>query len=89
MDACRFIITGKVQGVFFRGSTREQARRLGLRGYAKNLPDGSVEVVAAGEAAAIESLAVWLHHGPPMATVAEVRRSDLADADMLPGFQVS
>ncbi len=91
MHACRFIVTGKVQGVFFRASTRAQARRLGLRGYATNLPDGSVEVVAAGEATAIESLAAWLRHGPPMAKVAEVRRSELAHfyAEMLAGFEIS
>ena len=49
MAAARFCITGKVQGVFFRASTRKQALRLGLRGYAKNLADGSVEVLAVGK----------------------------------------
>ncbi|MEO6365424.1 MAG: acylphosphatase [Luteimonas sp.] len=91
MQACRFIVTGKVQGVFFRASARDQARRLGLRGYAKNLPDGSVEVVAAGEATAVESLAAWLRHGPPMATVAEVRGSHLVHppVEMPPGFEIA
>lgn len=79
--ACRFIVTGNVQGVFFRASARDEARRLGLRGYAKNLPDGSVEVVAAGDAVAIEALTAWLRHGPPMAKVADVRRSGIAQAD--------
>ena len=56
MDAARFIVTGRVQGVFFRASTREQAQHLGLRGHAKNLADGSVEVLAAGDAVAIDAL---------------------------------
>ena len=52
MSAARFVVSGKVQGVFFRASAREQALKLGLRGYAKNLSDGRVEVLAAGDAAA-------------------------------------
>ena len=76
--AARFRIAGKVQGVWFRASTREQALRLGLRGYAKNLADGSVEVFAAGESGAIESLEQWLRVGPPNARVDAVMRSDAA-----------
>ena len=49
-----------MQGVFFRASTREQARRLGLRGYARNLHDGRVEVVSAGADEAVDALARWL-----------------------------
>ncbi|MEO8802998.1 MAG: acylphosphatase, partial [Rudaea sp.] len=49
MSCARFIISGRVQGVFFRASTREQAQRLKLGGYAKNSPDGTVEVLACGE----------------------------------------
>ncbi len=91
LRACRFIVTGNVQGVFFRSSTCEEARRLGLRGYAKNLPDGSVEVVAAGKAVAIDALGAWLQHGPPMAKVANVHRSEVAhaDAERLDGFAIS
>ena len=81
MPACRFIVTGKVQGVFFRTSAREQGRCLGLRGHARNLPDGSVEVVAVGGTDAIEALAVWLRHGPPMAKVEAVHRSTI-DSDI-------
>lgn len=87
MDAVRFLIEGKVQGVFFRASTREQARRLGLSGMARNLPDGRVEVIAAGEPEAIETLAGWLHHGPPQARVERVERS-LWTAPVPPGFDV-
>jgi acylphosphatase len=68
----RFRVTGKVQGVFFRHSTRLEAERLGVRGTACNLPDGSVEVLAAGSAAAVESLRLWLHRGPATARVDSV-----------------
>jgi acylphosphatase len=71
----RFRVTGRVQGVFFRDSTREQARKLGLTGYASNMPDGSVEVVACGRRDALERLAKWLESGPPMASVEHVESS--------------
>ncbi len=67
---CR--VTGRVQGVFYRASTQEQAQRLGVSGYAKNLPDGSVEVLACGEAEAVEALCDWLWQGPPSARVSTV-----------------
>lgn len=68
----RFFIAGKVQGVWFRASTARQATRLGLVGWAQNLPDGRVEVLAAGAAGAIDQLADWLHVGPPAAEVIQV-----------------
>ena len=76
MPVARFLVGGKVQGVFFRASTREQALKLGLRGYAKNLPDGRVEVLAEGSATALDALERWLHVGPPMARVESVERDD-------------
>ena len=79
MPAAQFIVRGKVQGVWFRASIRAQAERLGLRGHARNLADGSVDVVAAGDADAIDALERWLHVGPPLARVDAVLRSPLAD----------
>ncbi|GAA4998172.1 acylphosphatase [Pseudoluteimonas lycopersici] len=79
MPAARFLVGGKVQGVFFRASTREQALKLGLSGYAKNLPDGRVEVLAEGDAAALDALERWLHVGPPMARVGAVERTDAVE----------
>lgn len=76
MPASRFWVSGKVQGVFFRASTREQALRLGLSGSARNLADGRVEVIAAGDGRSLEKLARWLQEGPPVAEVAEVVRED-------------
>lgn len=75
----RFLVFGKVQGVFFRHSTRLEANRLELRGSARNLPDGSVEVVAQGGAAAVGELHAWLHHGPAQARVDEVRETTADD----------
>lgn len=73
MSRCiRCRVSGRVQGVWFRGSTQQQASRLGLTGYAKNLADGSVEVVACGEEAAIEQLREWLWQGPKAAEVLDV-----------------
>ncbi len=65
----RCLVSGRVQGVFFRASTREEARRLGLSGYARNLADGRVEVLACGPRAAVAELRDWLRQGPPLARV--------------------
>ena len=68
----KFRIEGRVQGVWFRESTRQQAERLGIRGYAVNRADGSVEVVACGDGHSLDTLATWLRDGPPMARVTSV-----------------
>lgn len=89
MNAARFFVSGRVQGVFFRAGTRGQARVLGLRGHARNLADGRVEVLAVGDEAAIERLAQWLRQGPPQARVDRVERLpasvDEAGADFTTG----
>ena len=79
MKAARFLVNGKVQGVWFRASTRAQAERLGLRGHARNLVDGSVEVLAIGDAEALDALERWLRVGPPLARVDAVLRTPLQD----------
>ena len=85
----RFLIFGKVQGVYFRHSTRREARRLNIQGIARNLPDGSVEVIAHSDPAAVEELRTWLQRGPPEARVEEVRETAPDDAQQLPrGFEV-
>jgi acylphosphatase len=84
----RFLVFGKVQGVFFRHSTRLEANRLELRGTARNLPDGSVEVIARGAALAVEELRQWLHRGPAEARVDEVREAVPDEAQPIPsGFK--
>ncbi len=92
----RFLVTGKVQGVYFRHSTRLEAERLAIRGIARNLPDGSVEVIAHGTLTAVESLRQWLHRGPKMARVAAVTELEppprdvdaAADGDAPPAFSI-
>ena len=71
----RWLVSGRVQGVFFRASTRRTAEALGLTGAARNLADGRVEVVACGAEAALDALAAWLHEGPPTAEVTRVEAS--------------
>ncbi len=72
----RLNIQGGVQGVFFRASTREEAVRLHLAGWVRNLPDGSVEVLAEGAKNPLQELAEWCRHGPPYANVTHVEVSD-------------
>jgi acylphosphatase len=85
----RFLVFGKVQGVYFRHSARIEARRLAIRGMARNLPDGSVEVLAQGGAAAVEELRAWLQRGPAQARVDEVRETLPDEAEPIPdGFKV-
>ncbi len=72
MVAKRYLVSGRVQGVFFRASAKAEAERLGLHGYARNLADGRVEVLAAGEPEQLTAFAEWLRQGPPQAQVAAV-----------------
>ena len=65
-------VSGKVQGVFFRSSTARRATELNLSGTVLNRADGTVEVIAAGEPVALETLHQWLHEGPELATVDKV-----------------
>ncbi len=74
--ARRFVVRGRVQGVGFRYFVEKQAQQLGLRGYAKNLSDGTVEVVAAGPPQAIDTLAGLLHQGPRLAIVTGVQQAE-------------
>jgi acylphosphatase len=66
------VVSGLVQGVFYRASTLEQAQRLGLTGWVKNLAGGEVEIVAEGPRYALEQLVDWAKQGPPEARVDDV-----------------
>ncbi|MGI0117008.1 acylphosphatase [Zooshikella sp. RANM57] len=70
-------VTGRVQGVWFRGSTQLKAVQLGITGYAYNLPDGRVEVVMCGDSHAVQKLEAWLSKGPPMADVKHVEVKEI------------
>jgi len=83
----RCIVEGRVQGVFYRASAAERAQALGLSGWVRNRADGSVELVAAGEPRAIETLAAWLWEGPPSARVTAVTVTEF-EGEVEAGFGV-
>jgi len=68
----RVVISGKVQGVYFRGTAEDEARSRGLTGWVRNTPDGQVEAAFEGEQAAVEAMIAWCHRGPPAARVTGV-----------------
>jgi len=87
MSCKRCFVSGRVQGVFFRAATRERALALGVNGYARNLPDGRVEVLACGSRVAVQTLCDWLQEGPPAAVVTDVQcqpDAETAPAGFLP-----
>lgn len=88
IETIRFLVKGKVQGVFYRQSALEQAVALGLTGYVRNLPDGSVEALAQGSSGQVDQFREWLHKGPPMARVDEVIGKPVADAGSYRDFQI-
>jgi acylphosphatase len=70
-------VSGRVQGVWYRASAQQEAKMLGLTGWAKNLPDGRVEVMACGEKDKLEQLFQWLHQGPELAEVSGVTYEEM------------
>ncbi|HEX17001.1 MAG TPA: acylphosphatase [Thermoplasmatales archaeon] len=66
------LISGRVQGVWFRANTKEKARQLNLKGWVRNLPDGRVEALFEGEKEMVEEMIKWCHKGPPLAEVEKV-----------------
>lgn len=72
----RALVSGRVQGVFFRDTTRRRAEEAGLAGSARNLPDGRVEVILEGEPEAVDAMITWLHEGPPHAKVDSIIVND-------------
>ncbi|HWP23421.1 MAG TPA: acylphosphatase [Candidatus Binatia bacterium] len=81
-------ISGRVQGVYYRASTLQQAQRLGLTGWVRNCPDGSVEAVAEGPRHKIDELIAWCKNGPPGARVAEVAVRWEAPQHAFHGFSI-
>ena len=87
---CRvFVVEGRVQGVFFRASTARVAQRLGLHGEARNMPDGTVRVIACGGDDELDQLHDWLQEGSPMSRVDRVRVDAYDGATMRGGFRTA
>lgn len=84
----RLLVSGRVQGVFFRARTREEAQRLAVGGWVRNLPDGRVEVLAEGESRAVGSLIAWCRRGPRFADVSDVEVIEEEPGDASPSFDI-
>lgn len=87
MQAKRIKVTGKVQGVYFRASTQAQAKQLGIKGWCKNEPDGSVLIIAEGSDENLNVLVSWCHHGPSNASVEKVLVESI-EASGFDGFEI-
>lgn len=84
----RLVIEGRVQGVWFRESTRRQAVLLGVKGWARNNPDRTVEVLAEGPEDAVRRLISWCHHGPSAARVTRVQETEEAWQGEFNSFEI-
>ena len=87
MKTIHIIAHGTVQGVCFRDNTAAQARDLGVAGYVRNLPDGTVEIVAQGDPGAVEALVAWARRGPPAAEVTGLTVEDGDATVRFDGFE--
>jgi acylphosphatase len=85
----RLVVEGRVQGVWFRESTRREASRLGVSGWVMNRPDGKVEVLAEGPEEKIRDLAAWCHHGPSAARVLKVQEYEEAWTGEFDSFDIA
>ena len=73
LQTISIIVSGKVQGVFYRQSTKQKARELNVKGIVRNLPDGNVHIIATGTSEQLDSLVKWCWQGPERAVVKDVR----------------
>lgn len=89
MTVCeRYRVSGRVQGVGFRAAAAATARRLGVRGWVRNLPDGRVEAVAGADAKALAQFAAWLREGPPAARVTGLEQLRESGENLPAGFEI-
>ncbi len=88
MKAYHLVIRGRVQGVWFRATTRETACLLGVYGWVRNSEDGSVEAHIQGDEAALEEMISWCRHGPPGARVDSVDIEEVEPADECRSFSI-
>jgi acylphosphatase len=88
MKRLRCLVSGRVQGVFFRGATQVRMRELGVHGWVRNLPDGRVEALVEGEDAALARALEFLRSGPRGAEVMDVQVSDSPVGEALGAFEI-
>ena len=88
MERAHVRISGQVQGVFFRDSTRQKAEKLGLAGWVKNLPDGQVEALFEGPSERVREMVTWCEEGPQRASVTNVDKDFKGASGDLQGFEV-
>lgn len=81
------LVSGRVQGVYYRQSTKNKAQELGITGYVKNLPDGNVQILASGTSQQLNQLVAWCKQGPPAAIVNTVQVESIAPL-AFPGFSI-
>lgn len=89
LKCAKLKIFGRVQGVFFRDYTQEKATELGLHGWVKNMPDGTVEALIQGAEPEIEKMIAWFHEGSPSSQVEKVDITWLEPADLAESFEIS
>ena len=88
MACYRYLVSGRVQGVFYRASAQQQASSMGLRGWVRNLTDGRVELLACGEQSVLEKLEKWLETGPKYAKVTNIEVIAEKSLDLPDVFEV-
>jgi acylphosphatase len=88
MRRVKILVSGRVQGVYFRMFTQKKAKQLGVLGCARNLPDGRVEIIAEADHGSIEKLIKWSHKGPVTARVDHVEIDDLESNDVFTSFEI-
>ena len=82
------IISGRVQGVWFRASTKQKAEQLGLKGWVRNVPDGKVEAIFEGDENQINEMTKWCHRGPPLSKVTNVEVKKQNPTNGFEGFSI-
>lgn len=89
MNPClHIIVKGRVQGVYFRVFTQKQARKLNIKGYTRNLPEGHVEIFAIGDVQSLQALKAWCHKGPALAKVTEVIANQRVTEEIFDDFYI-
>ena len=84
----KLLVSGRVQGVYFRMFTQRKAKQLGVNGYVRNLEDGRVEIVAEAESALLDKMIAWAHKGPITARVDQVESEDLLVDEAFTSFDI-